>query len=211
MADVIIRVSYQTNGTLGLLVTCETVDTTPIETPLNLNFRIDINGQIYRYKRIRIRRRQDYGYTCILIRRLTVGTRTAVEVIYTYPLRPPYALAETRTVIMFPNLPAIGLRPYKAPNILDYIRPYLYRIRQPVMTVVNVLVHLIMNPFKTIPAILFVGLLVSIILIVITVPLVLLSLLLYLLWEIQLFLVYLIIWMPLLSWMIVLSVVFLLL
>ena len=57
MADVIIRVSYQTNGTLGLLVTCETVDTAPIEIPLNFNFRVDINGQIYRYTRIRIRRR----------------------------------------------------------------------------------------------------------------------------------------------------------
>ena len=57
MADVNIRLSDQTNWTLGLVVTCETVDTAPIEIPLNVNFRVNINDQVYRYTRIRIRRR----------------------------------------------------------------------------------------------------------------------------------------------------------
>ena len=99
MSDVNIRVSYQSNnGRLGLLLTYETIHTPPISIPMNDEYQMTIYSQLYRYTRI-------------LIRRLTVGARTVVRVIYFYPLQPPNAFAETRTVIMFPNLPAIGLRP----------------------------------------------------------------------------------------------------
>ena len=96
MSDVNIRVSYQSNnGTLDLLLTYETIFTPPISIPLNEGHLFTLDSQLYRYRQI-------------LIRRLAVGTRTVVRVVYFYSLQIPNALAETRTVIMFPNLPAIG-------------------------------------------------------------------------------------------------------
>ena len=59
---------------------------------------------------------------------LTVGTRTVVRVTYFYPLQPPNALAETRTVIIFQNLPAIGIRPNNFVNSMtDFIGLSPYR------------------------------------------------------------------------------------
>ena len=59
---------------------------------------------------------------------LTVSIRTVARVTFFYPLQPPNALAETRTVIIFQNLPAIGLRPKNfVNNMTDYIGLFPYR------------------------------------------------------------------------------------
>ena len=59
---------------------------------------------------------------------LTVGTRSVVRVTFFYPLQPPNTFAETRTVIMFQNLPSIGLRPDNFVNSMtDFIGLSPYR------------------------------------------------------------------------------------
>ena len=116
-----IRVSYSNQIPQGVLITVQTNEEPSYSDALENVMTIVI------------------GSTNVHLTLLTVGTRTAVIVVYTYPLHPTNAFEETRTVIMFPNLPAIGLRPNNfVINMTYFIGLSPYGIEENVAIIINV-------------------------------------------------------------------------